>query len=240
MPFVESPQVTSWAKVHMVADANYGVPLAHFTTTGKRNDSPELPSVIDLAQALHPWFRPAAVMADRGYDSKRNHEYLVKKGALPIIHIKRKAQGALYDGIYTEMGVPTYLGHVPMEYVRSDPERGHLYRCRAEGCHLADSKTGVRHRDSESWEDPTRDIRLFGAIRRDGPEWRALYEKRYAIERVFKSLKESRRLERHCVRGLRQVRLHAAMSALALQATALVRVLAGESERMRWMVRQVA
>ena len=30
-------------KVHMAADANYGVPIAHFVTTAKRNDSPELP-----------------------------------------------------------------------------------------------------------------------------------------------------------------------------------------------------
>ena len=63
---------------------------------------------------------------------------------------------------------------------------------------------------------------------------------RWAIERVFKSLKESRRLERHCVRGLRQITLHALMSTLTFQATALVRILAGEAEWMRWMVRKVA
>ena len=90
------------------------------------------------------------------------------------------------------------------------------------------------------WEDPTRDLRLFGVIRRDGPEWKELYTQRQAIERVFKSMKESRRLERHCVRGLRQITLHAFMSALAFQVTALVRILAGESEWMRWQVRKVA
>ena len=77
-------------------------------------------------------------------------------------------------------------------------------------------------------------------IRRDGPEWKALYVKRQAVERVFKSMKESRRLERHCVRGLRQVTLHAMMSALAFQATALVRILTGQSDLMRWMVRRVS
>ena len=50
----------------------------------------------------------------------------------------------------------------------------------------------------------------------------------------------ARSLERHCIRGLRLVTLHAAMSVLAFQATAPVRVLAGERERMRWMVRKVA
>ena len=219
----------------MVADANYGVPLAHVVTTAKRNDSPELPAVIARTEALYSWFRPSAVIADRGYDGKPNHEWLNGKGIVPIIHIRRTDR----DSIYTLEGVPTCLGQIPMEYVRSDPEKGHLYRCK--GCHLAGSmKGGIRHCDSEVWEDPTKDIRLFGVLRRGSQEWKDLYTKRQAIERVFKSMKESRRLERHCVRGLRQITLHAAMSALAFQATVLVRLRAGETEWMRWMVRKVA
>ena len=227
-------------KVHMVADANYGVPLAHVVTTAKRNDSPELPEVVAQAEAFYPWFKPSAVIADRGYDSTANHEHLYGKGIIPVIHIRRsKGHAALYNGIYTEQGVPTCLGQIPMEYVRSDPEKGHLYRCK--GCHLADSMSGgIRHCDSQVWEDPSQDIRLFGVLRRGSQEWKDLYTKRQAIERVFKSMKESRRLERHCVRGLRQITLHAVMSALAFQATVLVRLWAGETEWMRWMVRKVA
>ena len=56
---------------------------------------------------------------------------------------------------------------------------------------------------------------------------------------MFKSMKESRRLERHCVRGLRQITLHAMMSTLAFQTTALVRIMTGEADWMRWMVRKV-
>ena len=99
---------------------------------------------------------------------------------------------------------------------------------------------GIRHCDTEVWEDPSQNIRLFGVVRRDSEEWKALYAKRQAIERVFKSMKESRRLERHCIRGLRQITLHAMMSALAFQATVLVRLLTGEADMMRWMVRKVA
>ena len=99
---------------------------------------------------------------------------------------------------------------------------------------------GIRHCDPEVWEDPSQNIRLFGVVRRGSPEWKDLYTKRQAIERVFKSMKESRRLEWHCVRGLRQITLHAAMSALAFQATVLVRLQAGEADLMRWMVRRVA
>ncbi len=227
-------------KVHMVADANYGLPLAHVVTTASCNDSPLLPEVVKHTEGLYDWFRPSAAIADKGYDAASNHEYLWDKGIIPVIHI-RKSKSGLYEGIYTEKGIPTCLGKVEMEYVRSEDKKGHLYQCPAEGCHLKDSnKGGIRHCDSEVWEDPTRNIRLFGVIRRDGPEWKALYAKRYAIERVFKSMKESRRLERHCIRGLRQITLHAMMSALAFQATALVRVLTGQAHFMRWMVRRVA
>ena len=228
-------------KVHMIADANHGLPLAHVVTTAKRNDTLELPAVIERAEALYPWFQPSVAIADKGYDSASNHEYLHQKGIIPVIHIRKKARGGLREGIYDGKGNPTCLGQVPMEYVRSDPEKGHLYRCRAEGCHLKDSKRGgIRHCDTEVWEDPTQNLRLFGVVRRDSQEWRNLYARRQAIERVFKSLKESRRLERHCVRGLRQIILHSLMSVLSFQATALVRVLEGAKGLMRWMVRRVA
>ena len=229
-------------KFHMVADANYGVPLAGILTTAKRNDSPLLPTVIEQGEALHPWFGPRLAVADRGYDSQTNHQYLIDRGILPIIHIRKPvAEDGLRDGIYTAQGVPTCLGKVPMQYVDSHPEFGHLYRCRDGGCHLAGSLNGgIRHCDTEVWEDHSRNPRVSGPVRRDSQEWKDLYAKREAIERIFKSLKESRRLNSHCTRGLRQITLHAFMSMLTFQATALVRVMAGESAWMRWMVRKVA
>ena len=121
-----------------------------------------------------------------------------------------------------------------MEYVISHPEFGHMYRCQAEGSHLSDSSaSGVRHCVSEVWEDSAKNPRLFGLVLRDNPE-------RQTIERTFKSLKETRRLNRHCIRGIGEVTLHAQMLVLAFLATALVRVLAEEQEWMRWMVRRMA
>lgn len=226
-------------KLHMVADSRYGIPLTQIVTTAKRSDSPELPPLIAKAQGLHAWLRPQVVTADKGYDSRQNHQHLYQQGILPIIPLRRPSNAKLHDGIYTALGIPTCVGQVPMRYVRSDPQWGHLYRC--VGCHLATStRGGIRHCDTEVWEDPKRDIRLFGAVRRDSPEWRELYSRRQAIERVFKSLKESRRLERHCLRGLRQVTLHSLMSVLTFQATALASLMAGRADDMRWMVRRIA
>ena len=80
--------------------------------------------------------------------------------------------------------------------------------------------------------------RLFGPIRQGSAEWKALYRLRQSVERVFKSMKESRRLERHHVRGFQGVSLHASMSALGFAATFHQNLLAGREPR--WMVRRVA
>ena len=233
-------------KAHMVADAKHGIPLDMLVTTAKVNDSPVLPNLVDSMLSLFPWLKPKYAVADRGYDSQANHKYLMGQGIIPVIAIRRKPPGwnnpdddGLVDGVYTYDGVPTCLGKVPMEFVRQDPERGRLYRCA--GCHLKDStKGGVRHCDIEVWEDPWQNLRLFGAIPRRSPEWDAIYAMRQAIERVFKSLKENRRLERHCVRGLAQIRLHCMMAVLAYQATVLVALQEGRRSSMLWQVSKVA
>ena len=229
-------------KVHAVADVKHGIPLAQIVTSGNRNDSPLLPKVMEKAQAFYPWLKPKIAVGDRGYDSKGNHTWLDERGIIPIIHIRGLSNKKLYDGIYTKEGIPTCLGGVPMEYTETNPVTGHhRYVCVEGGCHLKGSnKGGIAHCDSEVWEDPSSNIRLFGKIRRNSPEWSSHYAKRQAIERTFKSLKESLRLERHCVRGLRQIRLHTLMSTWALQATVLANVRAGRMAEMRWMVKKVA
>ena len=236
-------------KVHTLVDANYGVPLAQFVTSARVSDMNTIMPLIKQAVSLQPWLkrRMKVLLADKGYDSLDNNKGLHDMGIAPVIAIRdlpksRDGVMKLRDGIYTADGIPTCVGLVPMEYVRSDPEQGHLYRCRAEGCHLRDSLAGgIRHCDSWVWEDPSVNIRWFGgAVRRGSKEWRDYYRKRQTVERTFKSMKESRRLEDHCVRGLAQIALHSAMSALTYQATVLAHLMHGEKEQMRWMVRKVA
>lgn len=227
-------------KLHAVADATYGIPLGGIVTTAKRNDSPLLPEVINHAQQLHPWLKPKAVIADRGYDSEPNHRYLYRKTIASIIHIRKNAK-AVNDETHSLDGRPFCFGNQPMEHVTTNPKLGHLYRCPPEGCALKGSmKTGIRHCDHQHWEHPSKDLRFFSWIPRHSDTWKNLYTKRQAIERFFKGAKESRRLEKHCVRGLGGIRLHALMSIIGFQATALVKVRAGQLDDMRWLVRKVA
>ena len=173
-----------------------------------------------------------------------NHEYLVGKTITPVILMRKPPYttgSELVGGIYTLEGDPTCIGGIPMEYIKDDKATGQrMYRCK--GCPKKGSMLGgIPHCQDEYWVDPKENLKLFGTLRRGSPEWKALCAKRQGIERIFRSLKLTRRLERHCVRGLDQIRLHSLMSTLAYQATRLVNLQAGlTAKEARWMVTRVA
>ena len=79
-------------KLHMVADATYGLPIGGYVTTASRSDFHELPVLLDRASAEHGWFGPKHVMADKGYDSRANHEAVIKRDAVPVIALQEAAQ----------------------------------------------------------------------------------------------------------------------------------------------------
>lgn len=229
-------------KSQTMADAKYALPLFPTVTPGNRNDSPELRPLLEKAKDRYPWLQPRAAIADRGYDSAANHRFLYDQhGIDPVIHIRKPSNARLYHGLYTHNGIPTCLGQVPMEYVETNTAGHHLYRCPPAVCPLKGSfRGGIRHCDTEYWQDPQEDIRLFGAaIRRDSPEWRALYAKRWSVERLFSALKDSRSLETHHVRGLRRITLHIWMALLTYQAQVLVNLQAGDKKGMRRMKRRI-
>ena len=91
-----------------------------------------------------------------------------------------------------------------------------------------------------SGERPEDNLRVLGPLPRFRPAWKRLYRLRMSIERIFRSLKHSRGLEGHMVRGIKKITLLATMSLLTYQATALARVKAGDFDQMRRMRVQVS
>ena len=226
-------------KIHMMADATHGIPVTSFTTTASVNDTRAFPPLMEQAADNYSWLRMEHVLADKGYDSRRNHEIIGEYGAEGIIPMREQAKDGVYEDIFNHEGVPICMGGQEMDFIQHDPERGNLYRCPPGGCELRNRK-GIVYCDTEYWEQGIDNPRLFGPTRRASKEWKALYGMRQSVERVFKSLKQSRRLVAHCFQGLPKVGLHALLSVLVYQATALVRIMAGEAEFMRWQVRKVA
>ncbi len=215
-------------KWHAAADTTYGIPIVGITTTAGPHDVKQFAPVLDYAAAQHLWFRPAFVVADKAYDANATTAKVLELGARPIIPAIRRRYKI--DGVYYADGTPAcYWNDHRMEFVSSDPLEGQFFQCTT-------CVHSGRVRPEKLKENP----RLFADPPRASVEWRALYSQRQAVERVFKSMKQSLRLEAHSVRGLRQVALHTAMSALTFAAKALVHHQADKPERIRWMVRKVA
>ena len=226
-------------KLHLLADAVHDVPLSYVLLPANENDSPQLPPAVHKAQQTYDWLKPEYLLADRGYDAQSNHEFLVKRGIKPVIHIRKPAHTKLHDGIYETMGAPTCLGGMTMTYVRTDPETGeHLYQCPAEGCEKFEKGEGKsifsRCQDSH-WEDPRDNLRVIGVVPRRSRLWLDLYRKRQGIERFFSSAKRSRLLNKHQCLTMAKVRAHVALSVLSYVATMYARVCADDLERMRHM-----
>lgn len=226
-------------KLHLVADAEWELPIAGYVSTAKENDTKHLLPLMAKAKESYQWFAPKHVLADKGYDATSNYREIAETyHAIPIIRIRSRLPGADRD-IYDDQGVPHCLGNVPMRLAGRDPKKGTLFRCRPEGCHLKYRK-GVIYCDGEEWVKPSDDYRLFCEIPRSTPEWQALYHRRVSVERIFSRLKETRRLERHCLRGLAKISLHAMLSVLVLQADALTKVQANRMGELRACTRKVA
>ena len=81
-------------KLHLMADANYQVPLILGLTNGADGDSLGLIELCQQAKANYGWFRPNALIADRAYDSAATDQYLAVENITPIILQRRRGRWA--------------------------------------------------------------------------------------------------------------------------------------------------
>lgn len=211
-------------KAHVVADANYDVPLALIVTTGSASDTKYLDPLVEKLQ-----WRPDAVIADRGYDRKHNSEWLYERGIAPVIHKRKPAKKEYHSRgrgkrrkCYSTKGTPLCeCGH-ERPFVGIDPETGERIYDPVGGCVRERELKGFTKCDFEFRVNPEDDIRLFGgAIRRDGPEWETAYRKRWSVERVFSKWKDGNVLVSHSFRGLSSIRLLIMLYALMDSASTL-------------------
>ncbi len=196
---------------------------------------------LDACLALYPELSPHYFLGDKGYDRLPNFQHTVSRGMIPVIAVRRPTKDKetgerLYDGIYDKDGRPTRVGGESMEYILTDPEKGHLFRRPAEGCSLKDKVQFTRHCDYEHYEQPEgRLLRIVGLLPRCSPEWKTEYKKRPGIERHFSSAKHSRLLDTHrCLNG-GKVSLHVVLSELSYLATALAHLKADDYAQMLHM-----
>ena len=228
-------------KVNVIADANYGLPMFAETRPANASDVTVMVQDMDDCLALYQTLSARYFLGDKGYDSLENVQHVVNLGMIPVVAIRRPEKDKetvkrLWDGIFDEDGRPTCIGSKSMEYIETDPEKGHLFRCPAEGCPLKETVQFTRHCDHEYYEQPEgRLLRIVGLLPRCSDEWKTEYKKRPIIERYFSSGKHSRLLDTHRYLNIFKVSLHVAMSMLAYLATALAHLQADDYAHMRHM-----
>ena len=123
-----------------------------------------------------------------------------------------------------------------MEYVDTDPEQGHRFRCPPGGCHLKEKVTFSGYCDSEHYEMPEgKLLRIVGLLPRCSEEWKTRYKERTVSERYNSSDKHSRLLDTHRYFNIGKVSLHDTMSMLTYLATALAHLKADDYADMRHM-----
>ena len=128
-------------KGHAVCDAVYGIPLHMELCPANESESTKFVELLDITLERHPWLKPKFVLADKGYDALPNFQHALERGAIPIIAVRRpqkdKTTGKRqFDGIYGEEGRPLCVGGQPMDYIGTDPEGSHHFRCPTGGCPL--------------------------------------------------------------------------------------------------------
>ena len=238
----DEPHKTEWYygyKVHALVDAIYMIPLVYIILPANESETLQLPALVAKAQQTYRWFRPEYLLADKGYDSQANHQYLLDENIIPIIDIRKSsAADGKHDGVYSQEGIPMCDEETKMVYVLTDPETGkHLYRCPAEGCVLQSRSSGaVRYCDiTDHWEDPRDNPKVISVVARASKRWKELYKLRTVIERWFSSAKRSRILNGSLYLTGDKVATNCAMSVLTYVVTVVAKVEAGDLTNMGLM-----
>ncbi|KPJ89112.1 MAG: transposase [Spirochaetes bacterium DG_61] len=249
-------KVKSWFgyKLHLVADATYELPISFCVTKASAAETPMAHTLFEKIKEDHAEIldRCKYGIADRGYDDgklieKLWDEYRIK----PVIDIRdmwkdgeeTKALKSVWNVVYNYRGEvfcdnPNGDEQWEMAYGGFEKERGTLkYRCPAKhygyecrGERWCPVGKAVRISLNE-------DRRVFTPLARSSYQWKNIYKKRTAVERVNSRLDVSFGFEQHYIRGLRKMKLRCSLALCIMLAMALGRVKEKQKGLMRSLVK---
>ena len=207
-------------KLHLVVDALYELPVSFKLTPANESDTTQMEALLKKAGADQAEFRPDAVIADKGYDSKENNEFVFSEcKAAPIIPI-REVEGMQMPDICNAKGTPLCSCGLGMVFWGRD---GNYLKYR---CPEAVGK-GVCKSRFKCISSPygyvlklpiNDDPRRHPPVPRESKKWQRLYRLRTAIERVNSRVKELLGLGTITLRGIGKVTVRAMLSLLVMLA----------------------
>ena len=206
-------------KVHLAVDADSELPISFDLTAANVYDGHRLAPVLELAREQFDWFSPKSVLADKGYDAKAVFQFVGEDlGAMPIIDVQkrradkatRKAPPCEATPVITSTGTHYRCNRLPY-----DPLCTRFGKCPLLPLYVDSPFNQAAPAPYFEKQIPF----AYGS-----KEWKALYNKRVSVERVFGRLKGYRKLNAIRTRRIAKVWLHVALSLLAMNATAVVNV----------------
>jgi len=218
-------------KLHLLIDAEYELPVAFTVTPANEADTTQMGPLLKKAEVNKAERKPDFVIADKGYDSKKNCQLIYNDyQAAPIIPMIEKPGWETPD-ICNAKGTPTCACGLEMVYWGRDGK--YLkYRCPDA---VGKSKCPSRFKCTASRygyvlklpvmkDDPRRQV----PVPRETKKWARLYRMRTAVERVNSRVKELLGLEKITLRGIAKVTVRSLFSLLVMLAAAV-----GMAERDR-------
>ena len=211
----------------IVSDAVHELPISIILTHAKDNERKMLLPLLRKTRAELPWLKFSTVSCDAGFDKYDNFEGIVKEfDAEPVIAL------AYETDVRGSPAAPACRAGFP--FIFTGWRRGQLvYQC-PEKAGRVECPLPARCPHKQIMLHPVHDYRKFGYhIRRDSQEYKELYNKRSAAERVNSRLKEKRRLDSHCFRKRERINVHVTFSVMAMLSMALSKAHAGKLDEIR-------
>lgn len=207
-------------KLHIAADAHSELPLSILVTPANKYNSEV---AIDLLEKFSKDYssiiNPKNVIADAGYDSKNNFNYIAHKiKASPIIAINDRGSFTSPEGLDDNMNPVCSMGY-PLVYWGKDGE--YLkYRC-PHVCGKVDCPQGTKWCSNSDYGyclkvNYRTENRYYTYPPRHTEQYKNLFNKRSSIERVNSRLKEHLNANNQRSAGIKKVFATCLLSCIAL------------------------
>jgi IS5 family transposase len=207
-------------KLHLVVDALYELPVGFNLTPANEADTMQMEGLLKKAGADQAESKLEAVIADKGYDSQSNNQFIFGEcKAAPIIPV-REVAGMQMPDICNAKGTP--LCSCGLEMVFWGRDGNYLkYRC-PEATGKKECLSRFKCTSSTYGyvlklpinDDPRR----HPPVPRETKKWARVYRLRTAVERVNSRAKELLGLRQITLRGIGKVTVRAMLSLLVMLA----------------------
>lgn len=241
-------------KVHIVADADYELPIGYEVTKASIDEKKEVNKILEKIFITHPEIINNCEYGifDKGYDDQKLiaklwNEYKIK----PIIDIRnmwkdkddtrllKDYENIVYDfkgGLYCYCLITG--DKKPLIYSGFEKDRNTLkFSCPKKACGVdckyfekCKHSSGLRVKINEN-------VRVFTPLPRTTYKWKKIYNKRTSIERINSRLDVSFGFGNHTIRGIKKMKIRIGIAFIVMLSMSLGRVRQNNLKLIRSLVK---